>query len=284
MGTMKLLKSIALLSLCLTGAVTASAQDLTGVSSDTPLGPRDVVEIKVAQDPTANTRATIGEDGRINMPYLNKVDAAGLTPTQLEMRIKTGLEAKVLTRADVSVQVIEFGSKPISVIGAVNRPGRIGVTGNITLLQAITSAGGLAPGYGKTLYVLRTASNGLSEQIPIDIDDLMVTFNPDMNLPLAPNDVINVPVDSTITVYILGEVVRPGPVVFRRSQSPGLLQALSGAGGLTDRASRTVVVKRKDPRGKETTIKVDYKRIVSGRLSDVTLQDNDTVYVRESVF
>jgi polysaccharide export outer membrane protein len=281
---MKLLKSIAMLSLCLATAVSASAQDFPGVSSDAPLGPRDVIDIRVAQDPTANTRATVGEDGRINMPYLNKVDAAGLTPTQLEARLKAALEAKVLTRADVSVQVVEFGSKPISVIGAVNRPGKIPVTGNITLLQAITYAGGLSPGYGKTLYVLRTAMNGLSEQIPIDIDDLMVTFNPDMNLPLAPNDVINVPVDSTITVYILGEVVRPGPVVFRRSQSPGLLQALSGAGGLTDRASKDVVIKRKDARGKENTIKVNYKRIVSGRLSDIPLQDNDTVYVRESVF
>jgi polysaccharide export outer membrane protein len=281
---MKLLKSIAMLSLCLTAAVTATAQDFPAASADAPLGPRDVIEIKVVQDPTANTRATVSEDGRINMPYLNKVEAGGLTPTQLEARIKAALEAKVLTRADVSVQVVEFGSKPISVIGAVNHPGKIPASGNITLLQAITYAGGLAPGYGKTLYVLRTAMNGLSEQIPIDIDDLMVAFNADMNLPLAPNDVINVPVDSTITVYILGEVVRPGPVVFRRSQSPGLLQALSGAGGLTDRASKDVVVKRKDARGKENTIKVNYKRIVSGRISDITLQDNDTVYVRESVF
>jgi polysaccharide export outer membrane protein len=181
------------------------------------------------------------------------------------------------------VQVIEYGNRPISVVGAVTHPGRINATANITLIQALTQAGGLASGYGKSLYVLRTGRNGLTEQIAIDIEDLMVNGNPDLNLPLAPNDVVNVPMDTPIIVYVLGEVMRPGPVQFRRSQTPTLLQALASAGGPTDRASKTVNIKRL-VNGKDTRISVNFRSIANGDKADVALQDNDTVVVRESVF
>ncbi|HWS71391.1 MAG TPA: SLBB domain-containing protein, partial [Thermoanaerobaculia bacterium] len=114
-------------------------------------------------------------------------------------------------------------------------------------------------------------------------EDLMVNGNPDLNLPLAPNDVINVPADTPIVVYILGEVMRPGPVQFRRSQTPTLLQALASAGGPTDRAAKTVNIKRL-VNGKDTRISVNFRSIANGDKADVALQDNDTVVVRESVF
>jgi polysaccharide export outer membrane protein len=252
-------------------------------ASDAPIGPRDVIEVKVFQDPNLYTKMTVTDDGRITMPLLGKVDVSGLTPTELETRIKTLLEAKYINKADVSVTVLEAGSKPISVIGAVTRPGRIGITGNITLIQAITQAGGLANGYGRTLYVLRTASNGLTEQIAIDIDDLMVNGNPDLNLPLRANDVINVPIDSSINIYVLGEVMRPGSVQFRRSQTPTLLQALAAAGGPTDRASKKVILKRVVA-GAEKTFRYDFKKIIDGRQDDIVLQDGDRIVFAESFF
>jgi len=252
-------------------------------ASDAPIGPRDVIEVKVYQDPNLYTKMTVTDDGRITMPLLGKVDVSGLTPTELETRIKTLLEAKYINKADVSVTVLEAGSKPISVIGAVTRPGRIGITGNITLIQAITQAGGLANGYGRTLYVLRTASNGLTEQIAIDIDDLMVNGNPDLNLPLRANDVINVPIDSSINIYVLGEVMHPGSVQFRRSQTPTLLQALAAAGGPTDRASKKVILKRVVA-GAEKTFRYDFKKIIDGRQDDIVLQDGDRIVFAESFF
>src|SRR4051795_12777934 len=252
-------------------------------ASDAAIGPRDYIEVKVFQDPTLNTKMTVSDDGRITMPLLGKVEVSGLTPAELETRIKTMLEAKYINKADVTVTVLEAGSKPISVIGAVTRPGRIGITGNISLIQAITQAGGLASGYGRTLYVLRTAANGLTEQIAIDIDDLMVNGNPDLNLPLRPNDVINVPIDSSINIYVLGEVMRPGSVQFRRSQTPTLLQALAAAGGPTDRASKQVILKRLVS-GSEKTFRYDFKKIIDGRQNDVVLLDGDRIVFRESLF
>lgn len=252
-------------------------------ASDAPIGPRDQIEVKVYQDPNLYTKATVSDDGRITMPLIGKVDVSGLTPTEVEQRIKTLLEAKYINKADVSVTVTEAGSKPISVIGAVMRPGRIGITGNITLIQAITQAGGLGTGYGRTLYVLRTASNGLTEQIAVDIDDLMVNGNPDLNLPLRANDVINVPIDSSINIYVLGEVMHPGSVQFRRSQTPTLLQVLSSAGGPTDRASKKVVLKRMVG-GIEKTFHYDFRKIIDGRQNDVVLMDGDRIIFQESFF
>jgi polysaccharide export outer membrane protein len=257
--------------------------DATPSASDAPIGPRDFIEVKVFQDPNLNTKMTVTDDGRITMPLLGKVDVSGLTPTEVEQRVKSLLEAKYINKADVTVTVLEAGSKPISVIGAVTRPGRIGITGNITLIQAITQAGGLANGYGRTLYVLRSAANGLTEQIAIDIDDLMVNGNPDLNLPLRANDVINVPIDSAINIYVLGEIMHPGSVQFRRSQTPTLLQALSSAGGPTDRASNGVVLKRVVG-GSEKTFKYNFRKIIDGRQNDVVLMDGDRLIFQESFF
>jgi polysaccharide export outer membrane protein len=263
-------------------ATAAVAQDMP-LTADGPIGPRDRIEVHVAQDPTLNTSATVADDGRVALPLLGKIALAGLTPGQAETLIKGELESKYMNKADVTVQVVEYGNRPISVIGAVTHPGRINATANITLIQALTQAGGLGSGYGKALYVLRTGHNGLTEQIAVDIEDLMVNGNPDLNLPLAPNDVVNVPVDTPIVIYILGEVMHPGPVQFRRSQTPTLLQALASAGGATDRASRYAIIKRRVGNS-EKSIKVNFRAIAGGNKMDEELQDNDTIVVTESVF
>ena len=264
-------------------AMTADAQQLPALSSDSPVGPRDVVEVKVLEDPAMSNRVTVTDDGSIILNNVGKVFVAGLTASQIEAKLKSLLEANFLAKATVSVQIVEFSSKPISVVGAVLRPGRISASGNTTLIQAITQAGGLTTGYGKELYVLRTGQNGLTEQLAIDINELMVSGNPDLNIPLAPNDLVNIPLDLQITVYVMGEVQKPGRALFRRSQTPTLLQAIADAGGPTDRASSRVVVKRM-VNGVEKTIKADYKRIIAGRDKDLILHDNDTVVVSEARF
>lgn len=270
-------------------ALPMAAQDLSfqspisAAAIDARIGSRDVLEIKVAQDPSVNARVTVSDDGRITLNLLGKVEVGGLSTSQAELKLKTLLEAQYIKKADVSVQVVEYGSKPISVVGAVTKPGSIGVSGNISLVQAITAAGGLANGYGKTLYVLRTGANGLTEQLSIDIEDLMVNGNPDLNIPLAPNDVVNVQMDQPITIYVWGEVMRPGNVSFRRSQSPTLMQAIASAGGPTDRASKTAKISR-TVNGKTVVIQTNYRSVANGDKQDIPLLDGDTIFLKESVF
>lgn len=265
-------------------AISVGAQELPILSADAPVGPRDVLDVRVLEDVNMNSaRATVTDDGALVLNVIGKVQVAGLTTTQIEAKLKTLLEANILTRATVSVQVIEFASKPISVVGAVVRPGRLSASGNTTLIQAITQAGGLAAGHGKELYVLRTARNGLSEQVAINLDELLVQGKPELNIPLAPNDLVNVPADVPIAIYVMGEVMRPGKIDFRSSQTPTLLQAIAAAGGQTDRASRTAVIKRMVG-GKEETIEVNYRKILGGNGKDVVLRDSDTVWIKEAIF
>ena len=277
---MKHLSLVALLALGILSA--ASAQDVLLNSSDARIGPRDVVEVKVVQDDKLNTTATVSDEGAITLPVVGKIVIGGLSQRQAEQRIQQVLESRVLNKADVSLQVTKFGNKPISVVGAVTRPGNVSGS-NLTLIQAITEAGGLAPGYGKTLYVIRTGLNGLSEQLAVDIDDLLVNGNADLNVPLSPNDVINVPVEVPLTVYVWGEVTHPGKIDLRRTQNPSLLQAIAAAGGPTDRAGRTARITRTAD-GKSKTTAANWKKIAEGEGKDVLLQDGDTIYIKESIF
>lgn len=270
---------IALLAL----ASFASAQELPILSSDAPVGPRDVLDIKVLEDANISGRTVVNDDGVLALNVIGRVQVAGLTSTQIEAKLKTLLEADILTKATVSVQVVEFASKPISVVGAVVRPGRIGASGNTTLIQAITQAGGLTAGHGKELYILRTARNGLSEQVAINIDQLMVEGRPELNVPLSPNDLVNVPLDTPIAIYIAGEVMKPGKLEFKSSQTPTLLRAIMAAGGQTDRASRTAIINRV-VNGREQTIKINYRDIINGARKDEVLRDNDTVFIKEALF
>jgi polysaccharide export outer membrane protein len=287
------------LSIALLLALTAPAAAQTGLLPQTPgssaaqsgvigagdatIGPRDVLEVRVIEDPTVSGRVTVTDEGQIVLQVVGKVDVAGLSAAQVETKLKTMLETSFIRKATVSVQVVEFGSQPISVLGAVLRPGRIGASSSMTLIQAITQAGGLTSNYGKELYILRTARNGLTEQLAVDIEDLMVNGNPDLNIPLAPNDLINVPVDTPISVYVVGEVMRPGKVQFRRSQTPTLVQAIAEAGGPTDRAKSTVRVLRME-NGKEVRIERNYGDITRGKASDLELKDGDRIVIEESFF
>jgi polysaccharide export outer membrane protein len=273
-----------LIALLLALPLAATAQEAAASMADAPVGARDVLDIRVLEDPTvSNSHAVVSEDGQILLNVLERVQVAGLTAPEIEARLKALLEANYLAKATVSVQVVEYASKPISVIGAVVRPGRISATGSTTLIQAITQAGGLTAGHGRELYVLRTGRNGLTEQVSVDIEQLMVNGNPDLNIPLAPNDLINVPADAPITIYIMGEVMKPGKAQFRSSQTPTLLQAIADAGGPTDRASRTAIIKRLE-NGKQQSFKINNRDIIRGKKTDVVLKDNDTVWVDEALF
>jgi polysaccharide biosynthesis/export protein len=263
------------------GVPPASAASASGYR----LGPKDLVEIRVLELPElASLERRVSEKGTINLPFLGEVAAAGLTDAELAARIKTELEREMLQRASVAVQVREFRARPIAVIGAVNTPGNLEFAGRWTLLEAITAAGGLSDSHGRTAYILRHADNGLSDQIAIDLDDLFVRADPRMNIPIFPNDLINIPVTLEVTIYFLGEVAQPGALTFKSTERITVLTAVSRAGGLTDRAARKILIRREDASGKSQEIEVDYKRLVAGKDPDIQLRAGDVVVVKESFF
>ncbi|MEM9291320.1 MAG: polysaccharide biosynthesis/export family protein [Acidobacteriota bacterium] len=249
------------------------------------IGPKDLLEIKVYEVPDLDGPRRVTADGTISFPPLEDLVVEGLTVEDLEQELKRQLEADYFQKATVSVQVAEYRSRPISVIGAVNNPGDLGFSGRWTLLEAITAAGGLAGNHGSVIYVLRRAETGLSDQVAIPINDLMVRADPKVNIPIFANDLINIPATAEITVYCLGEVSQPGAIVFRSTERITLLAAIARAGGVSDRASSKILVKRTDnTTGVEQEIELDYRRILSGKDSDFRLAEGDVVVVKESFF
>lgn len=270
-----------LLALLLQGA-TGAAQPIKAPGYR--VGPRDMLDIKVFEMQELNGPRRISEDGTISLPPIGEVPVAGQTEGELTISLKRLLEEKYAQKATVEVKVTEFRSRPISVIGAVKVPGPLAFSGRWTLLEALTAAGGIADEHGSTLYVLRRAENGLSDQVTINVEDLLVRADPRVNVPLQANDLINVPGAVEVTVYCLGQVARPGAVPFKGTERITLLAVIAHAGGLTDRASKRILIKRAEAPAGSPEIVADYKRIIAGKDADVELHQGDVVVVKESFF
>lgn len=248
------------------------------------IGPKDLVEIKVFEVPEMNLERRVSDEGAINLPLIGDVPVMGLTDGELADRLKALLESRYVQRASVSVFVKEFRSRPITVMGAVRNPGNLAFSGRWTLLEAISAAGGLSDNRGDMIYVLRRSDNGLSDQIAIRVDDLIVNADPDANIPIISNDIINIPARVEVTVFCLGQVRSPGAVSFQSTQRITVLSAIARAGGLTDRASKKLTIKRRDRSGRDVELEADYRRILAGKEPDVELQAGDIIVVKESFF
>ena len=246
------------------------------------LGAKDLIEVQVVEEPRLDLERRITDSGRLILPLLGELRVAGLTPTETETLIKTRLEESFLQRATVTVRVVEFRSRPISVIGAVRRPGTLEISGRWNLLNVLTDAGGLAEGHGEVVSILRRAANGLHDQLTISLDDLLVKADPSVNIPIFSNDVISVPLAAQITVYLMGELGTTGQLTFRANQRPTLLTAIAQAGGLTKRASPRISVKRRAEDGTCYEIVARYKQLLNGEREDLPLEDGDLIVVKES--
>lgn len=263
--------------LVLVSTLGAFAQDV-----DYHIGPKDLLEIRVLEIPDLNVERRVSDAGVVSLPLIGELNVQGLTATQVSDRLENLLRAKYVNRANVSVVVKEFAAKPVSIVGAVMHPGSLNISGRWTLLQAISAAGGLAPNAGRKIYVLRTSDNGLSDTLEIRTDDLFRNASAKWNIPIFPSDVVNIPAKSTVTVFAMGEVKTPGALEFDADDRLTLLTVLAKAGGLTDRASKSIRIKRRGADGKDAEMVVDYNRVLSGRVADPVIQPDDVVIVKVS--
>jgi polysaccharide export outer membrane protein len=247
--------------------------------NDYRIGPKDLLEITVYELPELNQTVRVSEDGSITLSLLGKVEVAGFTAQELEARLAQLLDQKYTKGAHVTVFIKEY--QKVSVIGAVGRPGMYELVGPTTLLQAIAQAGGLTAQAMNEIYVYRTGPDGKQERIVIVLEDLMTDGNPELNIELKPKDVLTIPIDQTLNVFVYGEVRTPGVVPYLSSKKITLLQAIAQAGGTTEWAKKSkVVVKRRDKRtDKEMQIKINLKKMISGKIADIVLMEGDVVIV-----
>jgi polysaccharide export outer membrane protein len=162
------------------------------VDAEYKIGPQDVLRIDVWKEPEISRTAPVRPDGRISLPLINDVLAAGLTSTQLAAVIADGLR-KYITNPQVTVGVTEINSRRVYVTGEVTRPGAFPLLPNMTVLQALSSSGGFSQfARLKNIYVLRT-EGGKQVKHPFNYKEVVSGKKPELNIQLQPGDVIVVP-------------------------------------------------------------------------------------------
>jgi len=247
--------------------------------NDYRIGTKDLLEIRVFELPELSQTVRVAEDGSVSLSLIGKVEVKGLTSQELEKKLASILDEKYTKGAHVTVFIKEY--QKVAVLGAVGRPGNYELVGPTTLLQVISQAGGLTPEAMKEIYVFRQGQDGQKTRIAINLENLIVKGDQNLNIDLQPNDVVNIPADRVLTVYVYGEVKSPGAIQFKQSQNFALLQAIAQAGGPTEWASKSrVTIKRKTGgMGKEIKIYVNLKDVISGKTSDIILQEGDVIIV-----
>lgn len=164
----------------------------TEVAGEYKIGSEDVVRVDVWKEPDISRTIPVRPDGKISLPLLNDVQAAGLTATQLSAAIHDEL-TKYLTNPQVTVTVTEINSRRVYVTGEVTRPGALALLPNMTVLQALTSTGGFTQfAKIKNIYVLRV-EDGKHVQHPFNYKEVVKGKKPEDNILLQPGDVIVVP-------------------------------------------------------------------------------------------
>jgi polysaccharide export outer membrane protein len=250
------------------------------------VGPKDLLEVTAMGVAEINKLVVrVSEEGLIRLPLVGEVDVNNLTQSEVEKKLIKILGEKYLINPQVAVFILEYKSKRVSVLGAVEKPGPYELLGRQTIMSIISQAGGMTRDAGNDIIVIRQLPDGTSTSIRISIDELFVKGEAKLNIPLEPNDIVNIPVDKIVTIYVFGQVKNPGALQVKRSNLPTLTQAIAQAGGFSDRAAKgSVTIRRKKPSGEEIEIKVNAKDIIKGKIKDIPLMENDTVYVPESLF
>ena len=156
------------------------------------IGAQDVLDIDVWKEAELTRSVPVRPDGKISLPLLNDVQAAGLTPTQLSEEITTELK-KFITDPQVTVIVTEINSQRVYILGEMTRPGAYPLLPGMTVLQALSSAGGFTPFANmKKIYVLRN-EGGKQEKFPFNYKDVVKGKNAEQNIVLKAGDQIVVP-------------------------------------------------------------------------------------------
>jgi polysaccharide export outer membrane protein len=253
------------------GATAAVAQ--TPAKTEPVLGVGDVVRVSVFQNPDLAVEARISETGQINFPLLGPVEIGGLTVSAAQQRIEKLLrDGAFVVKPQVTIQTVQIRSSQISILGQVAKPGRypIDIVGS-TVSEMIAIAGGVLPG-GADVVTLVGHRDGKPIKLDIDLPAILQAGQAKLDVAVENGDIIYV--DRAPTIYIYGEVQRPGQLRLERGMT--LMQALAASGGPTPRGTeRGVQVHRRDASG---TVK-----ILELKPTD-QLEANDVIYVRESIF
>ncbi len=235
------------------------------------VGKGDVLEITVYDHPEMTTTVRIGADGTIIVPLLDTVKVAGLTTSEISLKLRDLLADGYIVNPQVNVFVKEYREQKAVILGQVKKPGLYTLRDRTTLLELISQAGGLTEQAGNTVTLKREVNGKVKEQV-IDLDRLVEQGDTSLNVAIKDGD--KVFVTKAGYFYVTGEVKKPDS--YKLQDDLTVLKAIAMAGGLTDIADRDGVKIIRKINGKETVIKV--------HSMDERIQAEDVIVVPESFF
>ena len=159
--------------------------------SDYVIGADDTLQISVWKEPDLTESLPVRPDGKISLPLLNDIPAAGLTPMQLKDSITEKLK-RYIADPRVTVVVTAMNSRRVFVTGEVLHTGAMPLLPNMTILQALSTAGFTQFANLKNIYLLRT-ENGRQVKLPFNYKDVVKGNHPEQNIALRPGDTVVVP-------------------------------------------------------------------------------------------
>lgn len=282
------------------------------------IGSHDLLEINVFEAPDLNRSLRVSAGGEISMPLLGAVQSSGLTARELEGTLEVRLR-QYMKDPHVGVFVTTVESHPVSVVGAVKKPGVFQIRGTKTVLEMLSMAEGLSDDAGDEVLVMRGAglhfgsdSNGGSanpdvtaspapqspsqtqmpsgaaddlsynDTIKINLKDLLESGDQRFNVAVYPGDIVKVTRGGII--YVIGDVKKPGGFVLKTDQNMSVLKAIALAEGLNATAakSRTKIIRTDEKTGQRFEFPIDLGKVLAGKTPDTPLKPADIVFIPNS--
>ncbi len=241
------------------------------------IGPEDVLDIQVWDNKDLNQVTFVRPDGKISLPLVGEIQAAGKTVQGLTADLVAAY-GKTVKEPAVTVIVRDIKSRPVYFIGGFGRPGPLQLTRELNMLQALGIVGGVAAGAdAEKGFVLRG-----DKRLPLDFDKLLKKGDLSQNPRLEPGDTVVVPIAEV--VYIQGEVRAPGTVKYTTELT--VVKAITLTGGLTQMAAAGRVDLVRTEGEKRVRIRIDLDKMLRApeENPDMRLRPDDIIFVPQRLF
>lgn len=233
---------IALVSLAHQLPVPAKGAPDSAETANYVVGPDDVLTVTVFNEPQLSGKFRVENDGQFDYPFLGRIKAGGTTVGEIAAAVKAKLADGYLRNPQVTVEVEQFRSQSVFVMGEVRSPGKYTLTGSVTLIEALAQAGSTTSGAGSDVLILHPKGRvkgapTLPEEREAEVQRVSLrdlqTGKLSQNVQIRDGDTIFVP--RAERFFVTGQVRNPGAYVFEPNTT--VLQAISMAGGVSDRGS-----------------------------------------------
>ena len=246
------------------------------------VGIEDVLDIKVLGHPDLRSLATVASDGSITFPYLGTVYVKGKRLSEIEKELTERLSEGFIKYPSVTVALVKSMSRKIFVYGEVARSGEIAFEGDMTVVKAISVAGGITTNGLHGKIKVRRMQKGKQGYKDIDIGLRgVIEDSAAGDMPLQPDDIVIV--ERNKTIFVHGEVSRPGEYVLEKDMT--VVKAISVAGGITVNGlyGKVKVRRKQDGSPGYKDIDIDLKGVIEGSATgDMSLQPDDIVIVEHN--